>query len=612
MLTLVCAAWQPIVEDDFWWHLRAGNDILAGRGIPSVDRWSFTSAGQPYVDLHWGFQAILAFVTSKAGIDGAIAFKIVLLAATFWIVYRLAAWPASPALAAALTGLGVILASERFLVRPEIATFLLLAVTLELLMRHEQGSSRAWMLLPLVTLVWVNVEGLFVLGLVAVACHIAGRPADRRLWGALGLSVLASVVNPFGLTGALHPFVLFTRISGSMAIYSRTIGEFVGPLAGGPWYPTVALYPWFLGLIAASLVVYAKRPPLREILLLAAFVYLSLRARRNLALLAIVAVPIVARWIGAGRGAGWLRRLLDRIPLTARRVTATVASAIVAVGFLAYDVALVNGSIYARAGTNRSFGGGVAEGSAPLKAAEFLRTNDVHGPLFNAFAWGGYLIDTVPGLPVFIDGRLEVHSADLYASYLDAAGGGDRWKAADARYGFRCLVLDFTQTPRLVGERLEDPAWAPVALDGSAIVFLKNDDANRATIDRFRLTPERLRAAYPVAAPAAAAGLPDTGSNGFLARSFRHEPVPWHEMFQGEYFDFLQLPDLAAGQYAAAIRRAPHALTPRVALAGAIGDMGSAEDGLRVAEGARSLARTGDERRELAEVIARLRGASAR
>lgn len=600
LLTAFCAGFHSIIEEDLWWHLRAGEEIIAGHGIPRIDQYSYPSAGRPYLDLHWLFQVFVDLVYRAAGLGGVIWAKCLIVMATFWIVYRLARRGAPGLLAATIAGIGVVLASERFIARPEIITFLLLALTLWLLRRHEEGSTRAWALLPVVLLVWANTEGLFILGLGVIAAHLPCRVRDRRLWMSFGLSIAATLVNPYFAIGALHPLVLFTRINGAMAIYSRTIGEFLGPFTPGIPHPSVALFPFFLGLVAVALLLYARRPPLHEIILMAAVIYLGLRARRNLAPLAIVSVPIVTRWIGQGRGAALFRSFRKRMPARRVEVASALLVGIVCLGFLGYDLCLANGMIYRAIGTNRRFGVGIAEGGAPVGGVAFLRENRVRGPIFNTLGAGGYLIYAYPEEKVFIDGRLEVHATEHYASYLSLLSGGEPWRKADERYGFRCLLLSYAEAPGLTRERLGDIAWAPVYLDGSAIVLLKEDAGNRGLIDRYRLTRETLAQRFAAFTDADLASLPVVRRDTFLRRLFRFgEPVPWTEFYLGQFFAMIQMPELEAGEYARAVRRAPHELTPRLALSGALARMGRADDALRVLATARPLARSGADRERI-------------
>src|SRR6476469_872361 len=72
---------------DLAYQLRAGNEILAARALPTVDTWTFTAAGQPWVDQQWGAQVILAAVYNVGGWTGLVLLRAVLVGIIFGCVY---------------------------------------------------------------------------------------------------------------------------------------------------------------------------------------------------------------------------------------------------------------------------------------------------------------------------------------------------------------------------------------------------------------------------------------------------------------------------------------------------------------------------------------------
>ncbi len=54
--------WLPVVlvDPDMLWHIVVGNWILANHAIPTVDIYSFTAAGRPWVAHEWLSEVILA------------------------------------------------------------------------------------------------------------------------------------------------------------------------------------------------------------------------------------------------------------------------------------------------------------------------------------------------------------------------------------------------------------------------------------------------------------------------------------------------------------------------------------------------------------------------
>src|SRR5207302_1646442 len=55
----------------------------------------------------------------------------------------------------------------------------------------------------------------------------------------------------------------------------------------------------------------------------------------------------------------------------------------------------------------------------PVGAVSFIRQTHLSGPMLNEYAFGGYLIWTLPGTQVFIDGRADIYDpAGVMAEYM--------------------------------------------------------------------------------------------------------------------------------------------------------------------------------------------------
>ena len=92
-LPVLAALIANLPSVDLTYHLRAGAEILAGEGIPTVDTWTFTAAGTPWTDQQWGAQVILAAVYQVGGWTGLVVFRAALIGVIFGCLFadRLAA-----------------------------------------------------------------------------------------------------------------------------------------------------------------------------------------------------------------------------------------------------------------------------------------------------------------------------------------------------------------------------------------------------------------------------------------------------------------------------------------------------------------------------------------
>src|SRR3982750_2504633 len=62
-------AWRTESSRDFGYHLATGRWILEHRSWPTVDSFTYTLSGRPYIDMHGLFQIMLA-VAYRGGMIG--------------------------------------------------------------------------------------------------------------------------------------------------------------------------------------------------------------------------------------------------------------------------------------------------------------------------------------------------------------------------------------------------------------------------------------------------------------------------------------------------------------------------------------------------------------
>ena len=206
----------PLKDVDFWWHLRTGDLIRQSGEVPRVDPYTYTVPEHTWIDLHWGFQVLLSLGFDRGGVVLLNLAKcaITTLAVGLLVTARRREWPLWTMSLSWLPAL--LLLGGRMYIRPETLTLLYLAAYLAVLIRWDRVPWLGYAL-PVVQLLWVNSQGLFVFGpfLLALALLDAAiRPgafdAHRRGWWRMALSVtalvgLACLFNPYGLRGALFP-----------------------------------------------------------------------------------------------------------------------------------------------------------------------------------------------------------------------------------------------------------------------------------------------------------------------------------------------------------------------------------------------------------------------
>ncbi|HET8945492.1 MAG TPA: hypothetical protein VFQ07_00780, partial [Candidatus Polarisedimenticolia bacterium] len=168
----------PLAEVDFFWHLLAGQRMLATGHAPRADEFTYTSAGSPWIDTTWLFQAGAASAHAAGGWALLDLLKVAIVTTAFALALC-AATRRQPTLAAPVLALpGVVAAQERFTLRPEIVSFLLLATLLVVLGERRRHPRLLWLAPPLCAL-WANVHSLVAAGLAAFLLVVGGDAIDR-------------------------------------------------------------------------------------------------------------------------------------------------------------------------------------------------------------------------------------------------------------------------------------------------------------------------------------------------------------------------------------------------------------------------------------------------
>ncbi|MFH1958600.1 MAG: tetratricopeptide repeat protein [bacterium] len=465
-----------LANPDIWWHLKTGEYILSGLKIPAKDIFSYTVPQHEWINLHWLFQ-ITAFVFYKiAAVGGLIALKTVVLLAAFFILYKVSWRKKNEIISLFVFFLVIQVASERFLVRPEIFTFFFIASYLFILEKKKF----VW-LLPVLQVLWVNTEGLFIIGPFLIFCYLLEKNPDKKLIKIFILSIFACFLNPYTYKGVLFPFTLFTRIGIKSNIYKRVIDEFQAPFSG--FMPTEHLI-FFKGIVIISIISFwlnIKKVKIKYILIWLPFLYLALSARRNMALFSIVSAPVIMLNLNS---------FFDRLkPSDIRKkiITAFSLALVFIFSFSIYDVS--TNRYWKRNKMSKRFGIKTSP-FLPRRAVDFLIENNIKGRIFNSFTIGGYLIwKLFPEEKIFFDGRLEVYGDDFFYYYGSLIADKNLWKETMRKFNINCIFfLHSSVFLEDVLKRIkEDGNWELVYLDDISSIFLKNNAANRKILVKNRV-----------------------------------------------------------------------------------------------------------------------------
>ncbi|PYX38868.1 MAG: hypothetical protein DMG81_10675 [Acidobacteria bacterium] len=472
------------------WHIRTGELILANRSVPHADPFSSTMLGKPWYAWEWLYDAGVAAIHHSAGLNGVVFASALVIALTFTLLFRrMLAQGANLVVAVGLLLLAFAASTLHMFARPHVVGWLLTLVWFGILDQFESGAKpRSLLWLPLLMLLWVNLHGGFVLGLIllpiywlaALSGYLAGRSQEGRRASGVRLQALSwagvisfalTFVNPYGYKLHIHIYRYLTD-----RFLMDHIDEFLSPNFHGLPQKCFAI---LILLTMLGIAAGRKRLCISHLLIIAFAVYTGLVAARNIPVSSVLLTLIIAPQLSS-----WLRDAAagNSIPDTGRRVAGALNSFSGRMARLDSELrghcwpglmVLLGLWICGHGGQLASHQVMTSEFDSarfPVAAAEFLERSGIQGPVFCPDRWGGYLIYRLyPGVRVAVDDRHDLYGAEFLKRYLKIVHGQPGWQDAldEMKAGWVLVPADSTLNSLLT----ETQVWSVAYRDPTAILF---------------------------------------------------------------------------------------------------------------------------------------------
>ena len=449
-------------NSDVWSHLAMGRLIAGGQYDFAGDPLSYSTEGLRWANHAWLTEWGSYQLFKLGGGAGLVWAKAILVIGIVGIGASGIRRDRPMWLAALLLAVAVVALSPRATLQPMIVTCMLFAALLRLL----QVGGRAYSLVPALAVLWVNLDGWFVLAPLAVGLYwLADRwSASRRvpLWLPLATSG-ACLVSPFHVRASALPAELSpTFLASELASDPRVAIQFASYFTHPRDHLDNASFWAFCALVAggtALLIARRRQALLWEVAIWFITVGLTAWQARLVPLCAVAAIVLLTphaqtitparRW---SRGGPW------------------AALALV----LAFGLAAWSGWLHGGRGRDRVLGWSVHADPSIVWAGETLATWRRDGSLTadqrvlttspdatNTLAW------FAPGERGDLDTRWELHAraGRKYPSNLADIAGVDRLKNRNI-----VAVLLADPTPQsLAAISAPDSAWRVLKVDGRAI-----------------------------------------------------------------------------------------------------------------------------------------------
>lgn len=427
LLIIAIADASRLADPDLWRQIRVGQQILASGHPATIDSYSYSVAGHPWLNHAWLGDVVIASFYNALGIFGLKLFKFLVTAAIVILMASAAAETGAsrPVQLGLLLGLAVAL-GPFIQFRPQIFSYVMLSSLMLLLARNTyRGPARLWPVIPGLAL-WANLHGGFVVGVAVIGAYGTvrllldlwrGQPINRagRIVAIACLAMLATSLTPYGSRGWYTVAVSITSPAARGAILEW---EPLIVAMAQQWQEAHATIFFYLALFSsgsalALLVVAAPKvddwPLVIVAAMLTAGAFLSMR---NLPLALIAILPPLSHHIGQWR--------VRSYGLTVGAETRAPRLHQAALAALAIILLVQTGFFSNRLTTAIAY---------PEQAVAFMRRNSLRGRILNDVNWGGYLIWHEPRSKVFIDGRFEtLYPLGLLVNYLRFYTGVPGWK----------------------------------------------------------------------------------------------------------------------------------------------------------------------------------------
>jgi hypothetical protein len=419
---------KALHNSDLWFHLAAGRLIWQQKAVPATDSWSFTAAGRPWQNHEW-LADVFFYLWAKAfTVESLVYWQWLMVGISYLLLFRLLhRTTGSYVVAYLLSLLALSLGAPFGQLRPHLWSVLGFVLLILLTAWRDRPPPLA---LPVLFLVWINLHGGAVFGLMALFVTLGcwalvpgegpgegqlegplegGQGSWRRrvpLAAALWLaSCLAVLVNPYGWRAITYPF----RLAAAGQSATRTLlVEWLPPFQpGGLRAP---LYPYAIGLFAVSAaILLIRRPPgqwqrnLSALGLGLLTLAMSLQSRRFIPLFGIAqALAAAQAWRAVAPALATSRRNRTAHPRPLLKLAVPLVL-----------LALAGWRLASYPLGPRAFDPLTWASRMPVESMNFMEVNGLHGDVFAYYLWGGYVHWRSAGrLRVHFDTRSETVFSD--------------------------------------------------------------------------------------------------------------------------------------------------------------------------------------------------------
>lgn len=473
-----------LVDCDTGYHIRAGEVISKNISVPKHDIFSFIEPPIPWTAHEWLSEVIMAKINGLFGLTGIVLFFGIIIALIYSLLFKFIRKEGTNILLSIIICIMVIASSKiHWLARPHIFSLLIITIWHHLLDLFQYRNKNYIFILPLIMLVWVNLHGGFILGLIMIIVYIAGnlltlflshsgeRNGLRKKIGILCFifigCFITACLNPYGVNILIFPFKLMKN-----TFIMDHVNEFISPDFHRPMP-----FKYIMFLIIALPAIVSIQWDFIEILLILLFTNMALFSARFIPLFCIVVSPVLSRRIREPFHNG-IRSFIETLKVRSEKIEKIDMLsrghiwAIITVSLIILFA--IEGRIEFQFDRNMK----------PVDAVEFLKKEQIKGNMFNNDEFGDYIIYAAwPQYRVFFDGRSDMYGSERMKEYFKVARVEPGWDEVLNKYNINFIVFNANSSLSLFLMERDD--WKLIYADKIANIFVKNTPDNRYLIEKY-------------------------------------------------------------------------------------------------------------------------------
>jgi len=503
----------PISDPDFWWHIATGKWIAEQGSLMQQDVFTIADAAVSadgsrsafILKQYWLAQLIFYWVYDLSGFLGIIVLRAALFTLLFYLLFRLM----QKAGAGFLLSLGLTYLSVMAVVgetqyigdKPQMWSSLFSVAIIFLLEHMRDGRRWARILLPALMLVWSNMHGGFILGVLIIGIYLMTamifKSWEKQDFIAGAAAILVSICNPNGWSAFSVFLPLFLGSTALQRDYQTAIVEMQSIFQHARIQAVPGMMPHLTTLFGVSVVsvllnIRGWKNVRKELFPL----YLVACVMGFMAIRFIIFFVAVAALFSAVNLSSVRQEIVRRVSVFSSIRTATAYLLLAAVSLISLGV-----RFSVAANETSALRTGVMYDDTREGVTDFIAANKITGNMFNDYTDGGYYLWRLyPEIKVFIDGRgLSLARFQLFRTAIDnpfapvAQTGPDRlrpyYQKTLDEYGISIVAIPACDSVSgtligLAAALLQDRDWSVVYVDASAVVFLRRTPDNLPVIDR--------------------------------------------------------------------------------------------------------------------------------